>query len=829
MKTRLSIVVLTLLASLCYPAEEVQTVTVTGCVADYQGRPVAEATVVCYDLTAKLGQRNYEPVERAQTTPDGRFSLQVETRGPYPLLVAGKQDLALAWMTIERAGGCTIRLGRPNLFKGTVVDEAGRPVPGAKVRMCLKNEMMARTEIAPLVPESWFTTQTDTRGQFSFDNIPEGTTADFGVAASGRSPMWTFCDFGLEEGEHYAAGQTDIRITLPAEARIEGCVVDEGTGDPVSGLRVLARPYGRPGWDYCQEPAATDPNGRFVLARLTPGAYLLEVVLYEGQVQDWFSTNPVVTVGPAQVARDVRLNVNKAATLEVIVRDLAGGAALEGARVNVSCDRFEQIAMTDPNGLVRLHVPPGKCTISGFKPGHSGLRNARTLELTKGQVHREELRFDCRAVRVSGTALDPQGRVLSEAFVAHLPMLSASTYADANGRFEYTYYYSSPTGVLPSRELVLVRHHTSGLANIVELQDPSRSGRFEGRIQLKPAYWLTGRVTDPGGVGIPAAYVRLLKVDSNGSYVKPNGDRIPWRDQIPVAEVVTDANGVYHIPGVPMLQSDYYYVVAVHSAGFNESSLSPVPLAGPVEQPIHLETLILKRPDQTTSGVVLDANDKPVPGALVETPSFDWRDDNTQPHRRVLSDTHGRFHIDGVCKGPLQISALSPPPNGQKGVTHTFGGEKRVKIVLGKTLTFAKSLAGTGLPSWEELGLADSWTGLDNKAILLCLVDIEQRPCRHFLKQLAQRTEELARHNVAVRTVQAAKCAPAELEKWAGEFGPGLPVAVITSNPEGMRLALGIQSLPWLILTDRRHIVRAEGFGLDVLSQKITDIARKED
>jgi len=44
-----------------------------------------------------------------------------------------------------------------------------------------------------------------------------------------------------------------------------------------------------------------------------------------------------------------------------------------------------------------------------------------------------------------------------------------------------------------------------------------------------------------------------------------------------------------------------------------------------------------------------------------------------------------------------------------------------------------------------------------------------------------------------------------------------------------MRRALGIQSLPWLILTDRQHIVRAEGFGLDDLSQKITDIARKED
>jgi protocatechuate 3,4-dioxygenase beta subunit len=815
MKTRLSIVVLTLLASLCYPAEEVQTVTVTGCVVDYQGRPVAEATVVCYDLTAKLGQRSYEPVERAQTTPDGRFSLQVETRGSYPLLVAGKRDLALAWMTIERAGGCTIRLGRPNLFKGTVVDEAGRPVPGAKVRMCLKNEMMARTEIAPHVPESWFTTQTDTRGQFSFDNIPEGTTADFGVAASGRSPMWTFCDFGLEEGEHYAAGQTDIRITLPAEARIEGCVVDEGTGDPVSGLRVLARPYGRPGWDYCQDPVAVEPNGRFVLAGLTPGPYLLEVVLREGQVQDWFSTNPVVTVSPGEVVRDVRLTVNKAARLEVLVHDFDTDVPVERAQITASCHPFKQTVVTDANGLACLHVPPGKCTISGYKPGHGGLVNPKEVQLSKGQTHREELLFPRLAVCLSGTVLGRDGCALSEAFVACWPYM-ISNYADANGQFEIKFYCMP----LPSSTFLVARHESLGLGVFVKLEDPSRSGRFEARIRLEPAYSLIGRVTDPDGVGIPAAHVRFLPASSYQS---------PSRYGSSMAEVVTDASGAYHVRGVPLPGSDYCYAVAAYAPGFNENSLEPVPLEGSMERPIHLESLVLQPANQVISGVVVDANDKPVPGALVETPDFDWREDKTQPHRRVLSDTHGRFHIDGVCKGPLQISVLSPPPNREKGVTHTWGGEKHVKIALGKTLTFAKSLAGTGLPSWEELGLADSWTGLDNKAILLCLVDIEQRPCRHFLKQLAQRTEELARHNVAVRTVQAAKCAPAELEKWAGEFGPGLPVAAITSNPEAMRRALGIQSLPWLILTDRQHIVRAEGFGLDDLSQKITDIARKED
>lgn len=35
------------------------------------------------------------------------------------------------------------------------------------------------------------------------------------------------------------------------------------------------------------------------------------------------------------------------------------------------------------------------------------------------------------------------------------------------------------------------------------------------------------------------------------------------------------------------------------------------------------------------------------------------------------------------------------------------------------------------------------------------------------------------------------------------------------------RLAWGVKSLPWLVLTDRKHIVRDEGFALTELEDKI--------
>jgi len=38
---------------------------------------------------------------------------------------------------------------------------------------------------------------------------------------------------------------------------------------------------------------------------------------------------------------------------------------------------------------------------------------------------------------------------------------------------------------------------------------------------------------------------------------------------------------------------------------------------------------------------------------------------------------------------------------------------------------------------------------------------------------------------------------------------------------ETIRLICGVKSLPWLILTDSKHTVRAEGFGLTQLDEKI--------
>jgi protocatechuate 3,4-dioxygenase beta subunit len=802
-------------------AATAKSIRVAGQVVDYRAQPVQGATIILYSEPAQVRsvRRAFVKLAETRSSVDGRFELLAEKDGEWPpgtwWLLAYKKGLAMCWTTQDLGQRPSIlRLSRVKPLGGVVVDETDRPVAGAKVQLCVKNELMEFGELPLPGPEDWHTRRTDKDGRFLFDNLPDDTTADFHVEAPGTARIWTFRDFGPKEGEQFPVGRTDIRITLPPEARIEGTVVDEGTGAPVSGVRVLARPRERPGARYYDEPATVDPNGRFFLSGLDAGAYLLDVIAPPDRSQEWFSTSPEVTVQHGQRTREVRLAVNRGATLEVVVREAASEAVVPGMPIHVFCARYACMQRTDTNGLARLHVPPGKCTISGYKEDYGGTAD-HEVGLEKGRTYREEMRLMAWAVHVSGIVTDQDGHPLPESSIVYWPY-GHDFPADANGRFGYTYYTSGPG----SRQTLLARHEASGLANIAELTSVSEGRRLNGQIVLKPAYTLAGRVTDPNGTGIPAAYVRVV-VNSSSH----NPHRLST-----LTETITDVDGLYRIPAIPPAASDCYYAVVAHAPGYNEISVDPVSFQGPVGEPIHLRTLVLLPTDQAVAGTVVDANDRPLGGALVESPRLQrsWyreHEDALQPHRVVFTDAQGRFRIDALCKGPVEVTASAATAGHQEGITRTSAGEKNVKVVLGQTLSFARSLTGARLPSLAGFDLREPLPGLEGKAVLLCFLDIQQRPCRHVLSQLAERARELTKSNIALVAVQAAPCEAGEPDKLAGQYGADIRFGKVTDNAEDTQRAWGIQSLPWLVLADRDHIVRAEGFAPAALQQKVDELA----
>ena len=85
------------------------------------------------------------------------------------------------------------------------------------------------------------------------------------------------------------------------------------------------------------------------------------------------------------------------------------------------------------------------------------------------------------------------------------------------------------------------------------------------------------------------------------------------------------------------------------------------------------------------------------------------------------------------------------------------------------------------------------------------------------------RTEmaELKEKDIVVVAVQAFKMDEKELDEWIKEKNIPFTVGMIQGNEEKVRFAWGVRSLPWLILTDKNHIISSNGFSLGDLDKKI--------
>ena len=131
------------------------------------------------------------------------------------------------------------------------------------------------------------------------------------------------------------------------------------------------------------------------------------------------------------------------------------------------------------------------------------------------------------------------------------------------------------------------------------------------------------------------------------------------------------------------------------------------------------------------------------------------------------------------------------------------------------------SLVGKALLPLEDLNIKLNADQVEDKTILICFWDMRQRPSRNCITWLAKQAERLKEKVVTVVTVQATNVDENKLNEWVKKNNIPFPVGMIQNDKEKTRFNWGVQSLPWLILTDSKHFVTAEGFGLDELDGKI--------
>jgi hypothetical protein len=87
--------------------------------------------------------------------------------------------------------------------------------------------------------------------------------------------------------------------------------------------------------------------------------------------------------------------------------------------------------------------------------------------------------------------------------------------------------------------------------------------------------------------------------------------------------------------------------------------------------------------------------------------------------------------------------------------------------------------------------------------------------------------DELAGKGVAMVLVHAAAGDPLKLREWLATAKVTAVCGQVPAGQEQTALsAWGAVRLPWLVLADEKHAVRAEGFGLADLNERIKETPR---
>ena len=198
-------------------------------------------------------------------------------------------------------------------------------------------------------------------------------------------------------------------------------------------------------------------------------------------------------------------------------------------------------------------------------------------------------------------------------------------------------------------------------------------------------------------------------------------------------------------------------------------------------------------------------------------------------------------------RGELEISVYYPSPTNEHffGIVGKFPIKKlsieKEKAGVMKPLDITTQILvlqmpseppyikGKPLPELKEFGNELSVIDNNNKAILVCFFDMEQRPSRNCIMKLNKRAQGLRAKNIVVVAVQTSNIEREKLNEWVKENSISFPVGMIQVDPstefgtvkETLHLTWGVKSLPWLILTNKKHTVVAEGFNIDELDLKI--------
>ena len=616
--------------------------------------------------------------------------------------------------------------------------------------------------------------------------------------------MATVSTFGTEAMQQmqlqFKAGQEDIEIKLPAEAKIEGTIVEKETGKPVPDMKLMVF-QGQKQPFTGHEPTTSGQDGSFTFDALGPGKYIVQVIPDKEGTSEWVAGSVEADVEAGKTNSGVKLELSKGGLVEITVTE-QDDTPVEGANVNIMSmvlrEQFNDV--TDANGIISKRLAPGEYKITQvYKQNYPFERKEEAFTIEDDKTSRIAVQLKGYP-KVTGVLRDENGQPVAGAQVKVCPFGRGEMTTKSDGRFEVRRDSGEWTqeGSIP---YVVARHFERNLAGAAEIGE----GVMVMDVNMTTGVVCVGKIVDVNDKPIENAkvYLTFWSTNSGSSMAHPDNR--------------TDAEGRYEIKAVP---HHYKYSVNASADGYGQDYVE-ITTEDTEDNRYEVKDIALAVANLSIAGIVVDNDDNPLENASI------FCQGRGQPQKNVQADKDGKFIIEGVCAGRIMLNASKS--SGNKflyGNIEVEGGQTDIKLVISDQSSRSApkeppSIVGKSLPDLSGLNVEPPLDDISGKIVLVCFFDMQQRPSRHCISRLANQAEQLMQKGVVVIAVQAADADKTELDKWTKENNIPFAIGVIEGNKEKARFSWGVKSLPWLILTDKSHTVTAEGFGVDELEEKI--------
>jgi protocatechuate 3,4-dioxygenase beta subunit len=323
---------------------------VFGKVTDQGGSPLRNASVSITDtqLVANFREgKERKPFKTVLTDEAGAFRIENLTFKNYEIaasLEGYETQVQTKTSFLEDETGekeWTFQLGKALSIEGLVRSEDNAPLEGVKVLANLYGNNKYQSK---------GTAMSDAAGHFSLGGLADGF---YMIQASKEG-------FSQETRQREKAGTSDLQIVMMPQGSIEGRVIDDSNGKPVTKFNLVVKKYreGKVPSGTQATKAISDGRGQFTVGSLDPDIYIVYVVAEHYAVGE----SKPVQVTRRQTVKDVEIRLDAGGSISGKVADNQGHP-VGSAKVKLNPNQFRNNPLMEIFGqLAKDPASPDRIT-----------------------------------------------------------------------------------------------------------------------------------------------------------------------------------------------------------------------------------------------------------------------------------------------------------------------------------------------------------------------------------------------------------------------------------------------------------------------------------